>query len=609
VIRPVRFAGSCLLLLTLVCCGGNSPPPSNNPPPANPSPPPSPSPTPTNPCASVSFDEEVVTGAEPSRAKVSDLLGNDDRDVLEALWIHRSARDTQVAARNLTAATEDIGDIAVIQDAGDIILPANRFDLQGVGLRFRRSGDNYEVTRTDAAFRSTLGNRITLQDDDTSGIDLPFAFPFYGREQRRVFVNSDGNLTFEQSDTASTDRSVSRVLVGPPRVAPFFDDLDPSTGSGRVFAQSGSDAFTVTWCNVRGFDEDETVTVQASLLPTGDVEIKFGEQISLPSAVVGIAPGRSSLFNVVDLGTATGSSGALQAIGERFAAEADIDLIALARRFYQGHPDLYDQLVIWTDRSVTGDGTFAYESTVSNEVRGIGANVFNSSAEFGSAGRLKSTVVMDVLTKYPDNPATKFLGENSTLSLVGHETGHQWLALLRFRDAAGANSTALLGRQQAHWSFFFDSDASVVEGNDIEDLGGGQFRTTAAVQRYSLLDQYAMGLVGDNQVGELFYVEAPVNVQPSRDAESAPQVGVTFSGTRRTILMQDIISANGARQPSVASSSKLHRQAFIYVLSVGRTLDRSQTDKIDRIRREWEPWFGQATNGRATVETRLRPPT
>ena len=34
-----------------------------------------------------------------------------------------------------------------------------------------------------------------------------------------------------------------------------------------------------------------------------------------------------------------------------------------------------------------------------------------------------------------------------------------------------------------------------MEGNDIEDLGGGQFRTTDAVKRFSRLDQYAMGLV------------------------------------------------------------------------------------------------------------------
>ena len=40
-----------------------------------------------------------------------------------------------------------------------------------------------------------------------------------------------------------------------------------------------------------------------------------------------------------------------------------------------------------------------------------------------------------------------------------------------------------------------DSDASVMEGNDIEDLGGGSFRTVGAVRRYSRLDQYAMGLL------------------------------------------------------------------------------------------------------------------
>ena len=50
-------------------------------------------------------------------------------------------------------------------------------------------------------------------------------------------------------------------------------------------------------------------------------------------------------------------------------------------------------------------------------------------------------------------------------------------------------------RGGALWSFFFDSDASVMEGNDIEALGGGMFRTVAAVERFSLLDQYAMGLV------------------------------------------------------------------------------------------------------------------
>ena len=93
--------------------------------------------------------------------------------------------------------------------------------------------------------------------------------------------------------------------------------------------------------------------------------------------------------------------------------------------------------------------------------------------------------------------------------MLGQEVGHRWLAFFEFRDHTGERSQALLGRDEAHWSFFFDSDASVMEGNDIEDLGGGSFRTVAAVERYSLLDQYAMGLVPRIEVPPFFYVREP----------------------------------------------------------------------------------------------------
>ena len=124
---------------------------------------------------------------------------------------------------------------------------------------------------------------------------------------------------------------------------------------------------------------------------------------------------------------------------------------------------------------------------------------------------------MDALSKYPDDPRQKFHGENNTLSLLGHEVGHRWLAFLNFRDENSQPSQALLGRDRAHWSFFFDSDASVVEGNDIVDHGGGSFSTRAAGQRYSLLDQYAMGLVDQTQVPPFFYVENPVERRAAED--------------------------------------------------------------------------------------------
>jgi len=199
-----------------------------------------------------------------------------------------------------------------------------------------------------------------------------------------------------------------------------------------------------------------------------------------------------------------------------------------------------------------------------------------------------------------------FLGENSTVSVLGQEVGHRWLAFMDFRDHTGARSDALLGRDQAHWSFFFDSDASVMEGNDIEDLGGGSFRTTAAVQRYSRLDQYAMGLVPATQVPNFFYVANPTNVAGGRQADSAPRVGVTFNGTRRDVLIDDVIAINGPRLPSSNDAPRVHRQAFLLVVGQGRSADTAQVNKIERIRRAWETFFQQATEGRMQAVTTLR---
>jgi hypothetical protein len=261
-------------------------------------------------------------------------------------------------------------------------------------------------------------------------------------------------------------------------------------------------------------------------------------------------------------------------------------------------------VTIFTDTAAISD-SFAYELTVSNAIEGLNLETFNQASQWGSAGRLQNLVVMDALAKYPDDPRETFLGENNTVSVLGQEFGHRWLTFLLFRDQNGRVSRQLLGRDSAHWSFFVDSDSSVMEGNDIEDLGGGNFRTVAAVTRYSLLDQYAMGLVDQSQVPPFFYVQNPTNVTPRRTARSAPQVGVTFSGTRRDVTIDDVIAANGARVPSAADSPREYRQAFLYVTSPGREVASAEIAKIDRIRIAWDQFLSEATDSRLRVDTRL----
>jgi hypothetical protein len=575
----------------------------------------------TNPCSTAVTSEEIAPVDELLRTDKRSALDRDSRfRVFEALSLHREAaqwreRDASAGRRSQStgAASEaapsrdsvDIGDIAVIQDEGDLVVPPNSYDLRGVGLRFTRNGSSYDVRRITTGFRTALGRQLTLSDDDSTSANVAFSFPFYGRNQTTAFVNSDGNVTFEEEDRASTDRNVARLLTGPPRVAPFLADLDPTAG-GRVFVNAASDQYTVTWCAVRGFDSTRTITTQMTLLPDGAIEMQFIDaSVTLSDAVVGISPGRTGEFKSVNLSDQGPSSGGPAAVGERFAARPQLDTVAVTRKFYTTHPDNYDQLVIWTDATLVQDA-FAFEQTVANEVGGIGVAIFDASREFGSGGRLRSMVMMDWLQKYPDDPTQKFLGENNTLSVLGQESGHRWLAFMHFRDRNGVRSDVLLGRDRAHWSFFLDSDASVMEGNDIEDLGGGSFRTNAAVQRYSRLDQYAMGLLRDVDVPPFFYVDNPTNLSTTRTRDSAPQVGVTFNGTRRDVLIQDVIAVNGPRTPSANDSSRVHRQAFLYISGAGRSPDSGQVAKLDRIRTQWEAFFLAATDGRMRAVTSLR---
>ena len=170
-----------------------------------------------------------------------------------------------------------------------------------------------------AHFAPTLGRQLTLGDDDSASATSAFSFNFYGRGQTAAFVNSDGNVTFEEEDKSSTERNVARLLTGPPRVAAFLADLDPTAG-GKIFVNAAADQYTVTWCSVRGFDSARTISTQLTLLPDGTIELKYADAASITDAVVGVSPGRTGTFTSVNLSDTGPSSGGSAAVGERFAA-------------------------------------------------------------------------------------------------------------------------------------------------------------------------------------------------------------------------------------------------------------------------------------------------
>ena len=558
-----------------------------------------------DPCATAAAALPVssVQHAGPGHAK-DDHDGHKPPKYLDALWAHRAQFARASAATSGATRTYDAGEIAVIEDAGDLLLRPNPYDLRDHGLRLSpNTAGGYDVSRIEYGFRRPLGSALTLGDDDSRQDSLRFDFSFFGRSFDSVFINSDGNLTFGEADTETTERSVTRLLEGPPRIAPLFADLDPASG-GRVLIASGASSYTVTWCAVPEYGGRRRATTQVTMLPGGIVEIHSSSLTTIADAIVAVSPGHTSAFTPVDLSSANGSGAPAAAVGERFTTQSALDTIMATRRFLGAHPDEFDSVVFFTDSEVLTDG-FAYELTIANNIQGINLEEFDASSDWGSGGRLQSLLMMDALGKYPDNPHEVFLGTNSTLSILGQEFGHRWLSFFTFRDANGRLSRELLGRDAAHWSFFVDSDASVVEGNDIEEITPGSFRTVAATARYSRLDQYAMGLLDQSEVPPFFYVQNPTNVSPARSARSAPEIGVTFQGTRQDVTLDAIIAAAGPRDPSAAESKRDYTQAFIYITSRGRAVSAAEVAKVDRIRMAWEQFLSAATDSRMRVDTRL----
>jgi len=495
----------------------------------------------------------------------------------------------------------DVGNVAVIEGSATSIINANLFDLQGKKILFTENAGKYSMKVRGGSVSGTQGSLITLGDDDSKKVDFTsgFSFPFYGTTYTSVFVNSDGNLTFTEKDDASTPRDVFRTLEGPPRVAPFFADLNPSAGGEVRVLQSGT-KFRVTWKNVPEFGTQNSNTFQITLFKNGNIQAVFSSSVAGDDAVTGISPGNTgtgqTLF--VDYSKTNPVLGINNAVLERFASRKDLDFLGLIHEFLNTHPDVFDLITIFTDTAyLQGTGAFAFFSHVENHDKGIGLAQFDFSKFFGSK-TLEGFLMMDNINKYPSDPNQTFLGTNSTLDIMGQENGHRWMAYPK-AVIDGVASDEILGRDNAHWSWFLDSDGSDMEGNNWQDNGNGTFTSISATEKYSQLDRYLMGLIPSSQVPPFFVLRG------AGDRAAAPQVNVTITATAKTVTINDVIAAEGQRVPSSATSQKKWRLGFIYFIQPGSNPDPANVAKVDLIRRKWQSYFRKATGGKGKLNTVL----
>ena len=148
-----------------------------------------------------------------------------------------------------------------------------------------------------------------------------------------------------------------------------------------------------------------------------------------------------------------------------------------------------------------------------------------------------------------------------------------------------------------------NSSASFLEGNEIQDLGGGQFKTTAASLRYGPLDQYLMGLRGPDEVPAFFYVsDVPAQFgEPARDPEferhlqrqpARPLGGGRHRGHRRALAR-----ARAAPPPCCARPSSS--------CPPGGRPARAQLAQLERLRAAFPAFYAAGTDGRGEVDPRI----
>ena len=270
----------------------------------------------------------------------------------------------------------------------------------------------------------------------------------------------------------------------------------------------------------------------------------------------------------------------------------------IAKEFYKNFADDYDFIVTFsTFEFETGDAT-AFCMPVRNDVKGIGMALFDNASAFGSKGKLQAYIDMAALTRYVLQPSDARF--ENVLHVLAHEMLHRWAAHVSFIDAQGQPNRSMIGKDDAHWSFLLDTGGSVEYGNRWQDNGDGTFTSVPGRQFFSPMDLYLMGVFKKQEVPPFFYID-------SQDipASDLPRTGVTVRGIRRDVSIDQVVAAEGERQPDADGAQKQFRMGFVLLTRPGQRVSDEQLRAVENVRRAFETRLPVLTGGRSVAQAFL----
>ena len=290
--------------------------------------------------------------------------------------------------------------------------------------------------------------------------------------------------------------------------------------------------------------------------------------------------------------------------------DTELNETEITQKFYEHFEDQYDTIAIVSQAMQLAD-FFGFHGNVKNEIGGIGLDLFDNSAQYGSSGVLKG------VEGYPP-------GGWATWSTVLHEQAHQWNEYTKTWSQVGPPpptvSTAIDRKghgASAHTPLLYPGEVTVgavleAERRVKKEGGAYTIERTMPLINYNPLTLYRMG---HTPAGQLPTYQVFLD-QGQFDAETsvAPDVGVSVEGERVEVTVNDMMAADGTRTgPTVTSV----RRALVYVSRAG-LVPKEEMDVINYFAKrlgessgvtayDRYPSFAEATGGRPTMTTDITP--
>ena len=289
--------------------------------------------------------------------------------------------------------------------------------------------------------------------------------------------------------------------------------------------------------------------------------------------------------------------------------ERTLNQYEIVRRFYEHFPDEYEVIALVSDDHLLSSWGGGHD-IVRNDIRGIGLPLFDRSADLGSAGVLQAVETYD-----GGHPWQLW-------SLVLHEQGHQWGEYSKVWDSLrppldrrGHNPgghTPLLFPGAVTYGAVLYGERRVTRIRNAGRRDRFQIAPTLPLVRYHPLTLYRMGLVPASAVPDMLVFRDQGQFNEATNASPAP--GTLVTGGTTTVTVNDLLAADGVRRGPAA---RRIRRATVFV-SRERLVPKAQMDVLNYFARRlgassgvtsWDrfPSFAEATRGRATMRTRIRP--